>query len=545
MKRGYVRIGKRFVHYRRAGSGPAVILLHASPVSSAMFLEQIGIFSRDFTAIAIDTPWYGLSTPLDHPKPEIADFADAVAEFIDALGLGKAALYGRHTGASIAVETARRHPDRVSLALCDGYPVFTPAESDRYLEQYLVPVEPRWDGGHLAFWFLRYRDQHVFWPWDLQETKFRADTDVPDVDFLHRGFNQIMIAGEGYKAAYSAAFRHDSIPALEATKAKIMLTARPGDSLYAAFATTPPLHEKRELSRDTIEATHQEVAILKEFPGASVPGEPARPAWRDAVADDRFFLDIGAGQIHARLFGTPDGRDPLVVLAPVPGGIGAIAAELEAIGAAWPLLAVEAPGQSDSEARDPGSVETAADWIGDALEAFGVPVRAVMGWEGSSAHALELARRFGASVLLLDPPAVSDALRAEFAENYTADLTPHVDGRHVPIAWTLVRDERLWTPFYRRERAAALPLVAEIEPDRLHARAVDLFKQPANVGPALAQLWAYPLSGRLDAFPGDVVVIETPQDRFRHLVDHDRRRVALDGRTSLPAAVERTLVAWL
>lgn len=545
MQRGYVRFGKRHVHYRRAGSGPAVILLHASPVSSAMFLEQIEIFARDFTAIAIDTPGYGLSTPLDHPKPEIAEFADAVVETMDALGLDKAYLYGRHTGASIAVETARRHPDRVALALCDGYPVFTPGESDRYLTQYLVPVEPRWDGGHLSFWYLRYRDQHVFWPWDLQETKYRADTDVPDVDFIHRGFNQIMIAGDGYKIAYSAAFRHDSIPALEETKAPVMLTARPGDSLYAAHASTPPLHEKRELARDTILAAHQEVDIFKEFPGASIALEETAPSWSDAVENDRFFLALGSGRLHARLFGKPDGRAPLIVVPPVPGGIGGIEGELAAIGADWPVLAIEAPGQSDSETRDPGSADLSASWIGDALETFGVPVRAVLGWEGSTPQALELARRFGAGLLLVDPPAVSDALRAEFAEHYTADLAPHIDGRHVPITWTLVRDERLWTPFYRRERATALPLVAEIEPERLHARAVDLFKQPANVGPALKQLWAYPLSHRLDGFSGRVAVLETPQDRFRHLVDHDKPRIVLEGRNDLGPAIAGELVRWL
>ena len=102
MKRGYIRVGKRYVHYRRAGHGAPVVLLHASPVSSAMFLEQLEVYARHFDAIAIDTPGYGLSTPLDHPAPEVADFADAVVETLDALGIDRCILYGRHTGASIA-----------------------------------------------------------------------------------------------------------------------------------------------------------------------------------------------------------------------------------------------------------------------------------------------------------------------------------------------------------------------------------------------------------------------------------------------------------
>lgn len=540
MRRGYLRIGDRHVHYRRTGQGPAVILLHASPVSGAMFLEQLAVFGRHFDAIAIDTPGYGLSTPLDHPKPEIADYADAVVETMDALGLDRAILYGRHTGASIAVETARRHSSRVALALCDGYPVFTPGESERYLTQYLVPVEPQWDGSHLTFWWLRYRDQHVFWPWDLQETAYRADTDLPDVDFLHRGFTQIMMAGDGYRTAYAAAFRHDSIPALQETRAPVMLTARPGDSLYAAFATVPELHPKLELPRDTIEAAHAEVAIMQTVSASTAP-EPTAPSWRDAQPDGRFMLPCGDGMLHARLFGTPDGRPPLVVVAPLPGGIGGIENSLAEIARTWPVLAVEAPGQADSETGDPGSIVTSAAWIRQALDAFGCPLRAVLGWEGSAALALEIAAATGATAFLVDPPAVLPALRSEFLDRYTADLTPHVDGRHVPIAWNLVRDERLWAPFYERVRSAALPSVSGLDAALLHRKAVDLFKQPAMLAPALAQLWRYPLAERLAEPQADTIVFAMPQDRFAGLCVDGLSRRSVDGFTSLGAVVAETL----
>ncbi|MDN2580486.1 alpha/beta hydrolase [Aquibium sp. ELW1220] len=540
MRRGYLRIGDRHVHYRRTGQGPAVILLHASPVSGAMFLEQLEVFGRHFDAIAIDTPGYGLSTPLDHQKPEIADYADAVVETLDALGLDRAILYGRHTGASIAVETARRHPSRVALALCDGYPVFTPGESERYLTQYLVPVEPQWDGSHLAFWWLRYRDQHVFWPWDLQQTAYRADTDLPDVDFLHRGFTQIMMAGDGYRTAYAAAFRHDSIPALQETRAPVMLTARPGDSLYGAFATVPELHPKRELPRDTIEAAHAEVAIMQTVSASVAPAEPA-PAWADAQTDGRYMLPCGQGTLHARLFGTPNGRPPLVVVAPLPGGIGGIEDHLAEIARSWPVLAVEAPGQADSETGDPGSIETSAAWIRQALDAFGCPIRAVLGWEGSAALALEIAAASGASAFLFDPPAIPPALRDAFLDRYTADLTPHVDGRHVPVAWSLLRDERLWAPFYHRVRSAALPAVVGLDATLLHRKAVDLFKQPAMLAPSYRQLWSYPLAERLAERRDGTIVLAMPHDRFAGLCVEGIARRAVADFAGLGALVAKTL----
>ena len=142
--------------------------------------------------------------------------------------------------------------------LCDGYPIFPPESRQRYIDEYLVRLTPGWDGSHLAFWWLRYRDQHVFWPWDIQTTATRADTDVPDLAFLNRGFNQIMIAGDGYRIGYAAAFMHDALDALAELTIPAWLTVRPGDSLFNTYAALPAGHDKRVLPRDTIEAAHVE-----------------------------------------------------------------------------------------------------------------------------------------------------------------------------------------------------------------------------------------------------------------------------------------------
>ena len=64
--RHYATVGNRRVHYRRAGQGPAIVLLHASPVSSEVFEEvHFPILAKEFTVIAIDTPGQGLSDRLD------------------------------------------------------------------------------------------------------------------------------------------------------------------------------------------------------------------------------------------------------------------------------------------------------------------------------------------------------------------------------------------------------------------------------------------------------------------------------------------------
>jgi pimeloyl-ACP methyl ester carboxylesterase len=514
IERGYVRIGRRHVHYRRAGSGPAIVLLHASPVSSAMFLEQLEIFAENFTAIALDTPGYGLSDGLGLEAPGIAHYADALIPVLDALGLDKTLLYGRHTGASIAIEAARRHPDRVIRVLCDGYPVFPPEARQRYLDEYLIPLKTSWDGSHLAFWWLRYRDQHVFWPWDIQTTAKRSDADVPSLDFLNRGFTAIMMAGDAYRTAYAAAFLHDSIDALSELREQCWLTVRPGDSLFAGFDKVPDGHEKRILPRDTIEAAYVEREMFETVrAGAAVPIFPASD-YGTLQDGDRIFLPIPGGSLHAKLVGVAENCNPIVLLAPQPGGLASISEELASIGAHWPVLGIEAPGQSDSDTPVPGSLDIAADWIAAALAGLGITPHLVAGIRGSCGIAVEMSLRSGTGLVLLDPPLLTPALRETFATTYPVDITPRDDGGHVLTTWMLLRDERLWSPWYDRRHATALPIVAGIEADSLHARAVDLLKQPTHIHALMRAVWQHPLTERVALLTAPCWIIRAATDMF-------------------------------
>ena len=180
----FVTVGTRRVHYLRAGRGPALAMLHASPCSAKVMRPLLPVFGERFTRFVFDTPGFGLSDKLPIPKPRIEDFADALAETLTALGIEHVAAYGRHTGASIAVEFAARHPQRCAMAYADGYAVFAKPYTDQQLESYLEPIVPAWDGAHLLRLWFRYRDQHVFWPWNVQTAETRSDADVPDLDIV-------------------------------------------------------------------------------------------------------------------------------------------------------------------------------------------------------------------------------------------------------------------------------------------------------------------------------------------------------------------------
>ena len=67
-----------------------------------LYQEMIEAFAPGFRCIAPDYPSYGYSDPL-HKEPEISDFADAVIELADHLGIGRFNIIGEAFSHTIAV----------------------------------------------------------------------------------------------------------------------------------------------------------------------------------------------------------------------------------------------------------------------------------------------------------------------------------------------------------------------------------------------------------------------------------------------------------
>jgi pimeloyl-ACP methyl ester carboxylesterase len=83
MRRAFVTLSgaKRQVHYRFAGSGAPLVLLHATPDSSA----ALDLTDSARSLIALDIPGYGESDPLAVTEPSLSDYAAALDEAFDAV----------------------------------------------------------------------------------------------------------------------------------------------------------------------------------------------------------------------------------------------------------------------------------------------------------------------------------------------------------------------------------------------------------------------------------------------------------------------------
>ena len=106
MRRGFVELDGLFIHWRAIGQGPALVLLHESPRSSASLIPLMKRLSNDFCCIAFDTPGYGASDPLPEGVKSLTEFACVIRQTIASLGIETFCLYGTHTGAAIALQLA-------------------------------------------------------------------------------------------------------------------------------------------------------------------------------------------------------------------------------------------------------------------------------------------------------------------------------------------------------------------------------------------------------------------------------------------------------
>ena len=155
VRRGFVLGPDGHIEYREAGpqreSGkPPLLLLHALPQSSRMYLPHFDRLAQERHVVAWTMPACGDSDRPPTPYTSLDQFAQAAVWLLDGLGIERADLFGTHTGAHIAVAIAANHPDRVgSMVVQEVYNYGATEEGRERIRRvhHYTPLRP--DGGHL------------------------------------------------------------------------------------------------------------------------------------------------------------------------------------------------------------------------------------------------------------------------------------------------------------------------------------------------------------------------------------------------------------
>lgn len=108
------------IGYTEAGRGVPLVLLHAFPLTAAMWAAQRTGLATDCRVITPDQRGFGASPKLPDDEPGLGVVADDVRELLDLLDLPTVVLGGLSMGGYVALEFLRRYPERVAgLLLAD------------------------------------------------------------------------------------------------------------------------------------------------------------------------------------------------------------------------------------------------------------------------------------------------------------------------------------------------------------------------------------------------------------------------------------------
>ncbi len=496
------RWGARQVHYRHVGTGPIVLCLHQSPLSSRDMLATMERWKKHFTCIAPDTPGFGLSTPLGVERAEADDFAEALIEFMDALGLERAAVYGFHTGAMITGALAAGFPDRVTCGAANGYVILREAERADLVANYLPPFAPSWDGSHLTWLWARMREQTIFFPWYAKTQAERLEFNVPPPAALHAAALDLLRAGDHYRVGYRAAFTMRSDLALQRMQVPMLVTAAQSDVLAGHLPRVRRAAPSVRVERGgDVEQTLDLCAdFIRRHSKAKAPKLPRTAPLRGRLWSE--FIDVPGGQLRVRRNDDAPGR-PVLVQHDAASSADTIAALAEGFIGRRPVVAIDLPGHGESDrllGEGRITVEDYADAVLPALKALGIDEFDFIGTWGGGLVGLELALKVPQRLkrlVLADLLYFDDALRAELRANYTPDIQPNWYGGHLLEAWHLLRDQGLFWPWYERTTRGIIRKPLYIDPAMVHQRLIDLFRSEGMWRKAYQAHFAYPLKSRL------------------------------------------------
>ena len=404
----------RKVHYRRCGTGPALIMAHQSPRSSAEYAPLMEKWGAHFTCIAPDTPCFGQSDALPEGS-EIDDFGDAYVEIVKALGLEGCAAYGFHSGGIILMNVVKRYPELFGCVAIGGYAVWTPEERKLFAGDYLPPLVEKPFGDHLTWLWNRVLEETWQFPWFDVENGIKLTMANDRPERVQASLSMLLDAGAAYRTGYGAVLRAPrELPAPDAGMPPVIISAYKADPLFGHIDRLPELPSNWQVEK--VETPDDQNDLNLAWLRQNAPQAPCPHVPEDA---DEGWIAVDGRLIHWR--GTKG--DALTLHGP--------AQDMGDVPDA--KLAIDVPGHGFSDAS------------GD--------IRATI---------TKASEQLGASTINFPAKPEGDP------GLLYPDLTPDRFGAHLLKAWAAARAEAIFAPWYAASHDNRIP----VKPEMLETSAI-------------------------------------------------------------------------
>ena len=538
VRKGFVAVPHGEVHFRYAGRGPTVVLLHDSPRSSVLHAHNVEWLGEEFTVLALDTPGYGNSTPLPIDEPDIAAFSRALSDTLTALGIERCAIYGFHSSSKIALQFAVDHPERVALAVLDGLSLPAQAPGEDYLRTYLLPFTPTIEGDYIARQWSKLLDFHRYYPWFSRVAASRFPMNLPDDRRLHEYATDVFMAGPAWTSAYGAALRYLAKPWVPLLKSPTVFLCREDDVLCRHLDSLPdPLPDRCRIERVPASAAAWRTRLLDLLRDARLPDagwSPPAPGRHSPAAESRQrYVDLVHGQVRIRTRGPVSSTTPVLLLHDLPESPRQVEGLARLLSVDRLTIVPDLPGLGESDPLPSPTLGAYVSILDDTLQALGIDTVDVVAEGLGTVFAAALAANRPQRVrrtVLDGVPVIRSRDRKRYVREYCPRVVPDRAGSHLLRLWEQLRTAHISWPWFERSAAAARVRDAQLDALELHDALVAAMKQPDHYGDAAR--------AALDAAVRDIAKgVSQPT-----LVMQDARDVRYGGTGSLRRRLQRATV---
>jgi len=233
INRRYIDLPGGQVLVRSAGEsrrGRPLLLLHDGRASSRAFEPPMRALASRRAVFAPDMPDNGASDSLAARRPQIANYADVVAEVVTQLRLDAFDIYAIGAGGAVALELLDRPAFSKVQALLEAPDFYAAPFARKLAAQWVPSLSAEWDGGHLNRLWLMLRDEFAFWPWFDKSPGAACAVDAPkDWREMHGRVVDVLRSLGTYHRLSEAALRFEWVAPLKRVRKRVRLVSAAND----------------------------------------------------------------------------------------------------------------------------------------------------------------------------------------------------------------------------------------------------------------------------------------------------------------------------